>query len=52
MSHSPDESTDLSRDQRCRDIAAILARGIFRLHKIRQVPPESVISGPDTLALD
>ena len=41
MWHSLD---DLNPDERRREIAAILARGILRLHSIRPVPPESADS--------
>lgn len=41
MQHSPDEPAKLTPDQRRREIAAILARGILRLHCMRQVDPAS-----------
>lgn len=45
MMHSLDDPTDLTPDQRRREIAAILARGVLRLHGTRQVAPESAESG-------
>ncbi len=41
MMHSLDDPADLSPDERHRAIAAILARGILRLHATRQIAPES-----------
>lgn len=46
MLHSPDDPADLTSDQRRREIAAILARGILRLHQTRQLAPESAASEP------
>jgi hypothetical protein len=40
----PDEPTDLSPEQRCREIAALLARGVLRLLDTRQIAPESAPS--------
>jgi hypothetical protein len=39
--HSPDDSTSLTPDQRRREIAAVLARGVLRLHGMHQPAPES-----------
>lgn len=41
MMHSLDDPTDLTPEQRRREIAAILARGVLRLHGTRQVAPKS-----------
>lgn len=46
MLHSPDHSIDLTPDQRRREIAAILAKGILRLHSMGPLAPESAASGP------
>ena len=43
--HSLDDATDMTPDQRRREVAAILARGILRLRATRQVAPESAESG-------
>ena len=45
MMHSLDDSTELTPDQRRREIASILARGILRLRFMRRVAPESTESG-------
>ena len=52
MVHSPDESADLTPEERRREIAAILARGVLRLLQTRQVPPESVASESAEEALE
>jgi len=44
MPHSPDDPADMTADQRRREIAAILARGILRLHQTRQLAPKSPAS--------
>jgi len=46
MPHSPDDPTDLTPDQRRREVASILARGVLRLHSIRHFAPEPAASGP------
>jgi hypothetical protein len=46
MQHSSEDPANLTPDQRRREIAAILARGILRLHSIRPLAPESATSGP------
>lgn len=46
MLHSPDDPADLTPDQRRREIAAILARGILLLHHTRQLAPEAAASEP------
>jgi len=42
--HSLYDPDDLTPDQRRREIAAILAEGILRLRRVRQVAPESADS--------
>jgi hypothetical protein len=46
MPHSPDDSR-LTPDQRRREIASILARGILRLHSMARTAPDS--ADPDTV---
>jgi hypothetical protein len=46
--HSLDDPDDLTSDQRRREIAAILAEGILRLRRVRQVAPESADSAHPT----
>ena len=46
MPHSPDDPTNLTPDQRRREVAAILARGVLRLHCI-QVAPERAADAPE-----
>jgi hypothetical protein len=41
MPHSPDDPAHLTPDQRRHEIAAILARGVLRLHSMRQTRPAS-----------
>jgi hypothetical protein len=48
MTILPSESAGLKPDQRRREIAAILARGILRLHCMRQVDPEPAGDAPET----
>ena len=45
MPHSPDDSTCLTPDQRRREVAAVLARGILRLQCI--LPPEPGVDAPE-----
>ena len=46
MLHSHDDPASMSPDERRHEIAAILARGILRLHRTRQVAAESAASDP------
>ena len=46
MLHSLDDDSRLTPDQRRREIAAILARGILRLRRIAGTAPDSAESGP------
>ena len=41
---SHDDPADLSPDERRREVAVILARGILRLHPTHQAAPESAVS--------
>ena len=49
MPHSPEDPTALTPDQRRREVAAILARGVLRLHCMRPVdpPPEPAGDAPE-----
>ena len=52
MPHSLDDPDRLTPEDRRREIAAILARGILRLHRTRQKAPESATSKPADHAPD
>jgi hypothetical protein len=45
MLHSTDDPADLTPDQRRREIAAILARGVLRLHWMLRAEAASVPTG-------
>ncbi len=48
MLHSSEDPADLTPDQRRHEIAAILAKGVLRLHSMRSLGPESPAPGsPD-----
>jgi hypothetical protein len=52
MLHSPNDPADLTPEQRRREIAVILARGILRLQSTRQLAQESAPCGPPDDAPD
>ena len=55
MSQSPDDLANLTPDRRRREIAAILARGVLRLHCMRVDPtsgPADADSDPDESSLE
>jgi hypothetical protein len=41
MPHSPDDLANLTPEQRRREIAVILAKGILRLHSVGLLAPDS-----------
>ena len=44
--HLSDDPADLTPEQRRREIAAILARDVLRLHGMHQLAPEMAAPGP------
>jgi hypothetical protein len=48
MPHSPDDPTDLTPDQRRREVAGILARGVLRLHGMHSIDPEVACDAPES----
>jgi len=47
MPYPLDPTDRLTPDERRREIASILARGVLRLHRTRQLTPASAASDPD-----
>jgi hypothetical protein len=50
--HSPKDSSNLPPEQRRREVAAILARGMLRLHGVHQLAPGSAAPGVPEHALE
>jgi len=52
MPQLPDDPANLAEDQRRREIAAILARGILLLHCMRQFAPAAGPAGDPTESVE
>ncbi len=49
MLHSPDDDSRLTPDQRRREVASILARGILRLAPRPELRPMAADPGPESM---